>query len=103
MLRFIVILLMFSAPAYATLAENLPKSPNWPGGPIQKFYEPIITVDGLPTYRSEWRVWDATRGLWVPMMSPRGMKILYGISEEPVDPETMVPAPPIPKRQRRME
>lgn len=104
MIRALVLLMFCTVPAHATRAETLPAPPNLPGGPVQKFFAAQVTVDGLPTYREEWRVWDGIGKTWVPMASARGMQILFGMQAiEDVDWHPILPAPPIPKRQRRME
>lgn len=71
-----------------------------PEPPIQQFYVNGPAVDGMPTYHLEWRVW--TNGGWVALTSAQGQHTLFGISEPDPRP-AIVPAPPIPKHQRRLE
>lgn len=55
-------------------------------------------VDGLAVVEHQWCAWTGDR--WVPLMSDEGQFSVFGI--KPVVPGT-IPAPPIPKYQRRME
>jgi hypothetical protein len=60
----------------------------------KRFFVPGRAVDGVPTYHDEWRIWNGRE--WVPLTS----YMAFGIRPAP---HPIIPAPPIPKHQRRME
>lgn len=91
---FALALVLLTAPVHAMRAETLPP-PDFVGEPIQRFFIVGPIVDGVPTYREQWRVFNGVE--WVPLMSEEGQAEVFGI------------APLIPRRvpgrkfKRRME
>lgn len=65
------------------------------GPPIQLFFARGPMVDGLPVVYFEWRVWNGRE--WLPLVTEQGQEITFGVKPVPL------PAPPIPKHQRRLE
>jgi hypothetical protein len=82
-------------------AAGLPPDnrPPPPEHPLRRCVVQRLQVDGLAVVEHQWCVWTG-RG-WIPLMSDEGQSRVFGIS--PVLRHPIMPAPPIPKRQRRLE
>lgn len=78
--------------AAAGLSHDQPAPPEYP--PLQRCVTERLKVDGLAVVEHQWCAWTGDR--WVPLMSDEGQSSVFGI-------KPVVPAPPIPKYQRRME
>lgn len=76
--------------AAAGLTQNQPPEPP---DRLQRCVVERLMVDGLAVVEHKWCAWTGDR--WVPLMSDEGQLSVFGIKP--------VPAPPIPKHQRRME
>lgn len=68
--------------------------PEYP--PLQRCVVERLKVDGLAVVEHQWCAW--TGRSWVPLMSDDGQFTVFGIT-----PALTLPAPPIPKHQRRLE
>lgn len=95
-----ILILLFTTQARAGRAETLPATQFPAGEPIQRFFVPSISVDGIPVYRDEWRAWDGRN--WIPLMTEEGQEAVFGI--KPFKPELKWPPPThFLKHQRRLE
>lgn len=81
--------------AAAGFSQNQPPEPP---ERLQRCVVERMMVDGLAVVEHQWCAWTGDR--WVPLMSDEGQFSVFGI--KPVLPGT-IPAPSIPKNQRRME
>lgn len=87
------------AVASAVLAARAEPLPEEQEGQIVRCVIQSLEVDGLPVVAHGWCVWNGKR--WIPLMSDEGQARVFNIHPDP--PAPIIPAPPIPKLQRRLE
>lgn len=84
----------FASAAQATIGD--------PGTqPIFRCVIERLKVDGLPLVEHGWCTRIGAKENIIPLMTDQGQHTIFGIRPEDVHP--IIPAPPIPKHQRRLE